>query len=171
MKNLCVVAVMAIFSFIGVNAQGTDFGATAGFISGNEKFKSGGESLSASESGFYVGIIAEIDVTEEFKIQPELLYAKVGEISFLQLPIIAKYYVSEKFNLLAGPQITYTLENEVGDDVTKLNLGLGLGLGYDFTEKLFVQSRYAFQLNDYYTGNEDLSSKIGFLNIGLGYRF
>ena len=65
----------------------------------------------------------------------------------MQIPIMAKMYVTEQFNIQAGPQITYTLE-EVIDDFTKFNIGLGAGLGYDITEDVFIESRYVFQLNN-----------------------
>ena len=89
----------------------------------------------------------------------------------MQLLVSAKFYVSEKFNLLADPQINFTLASDVGNDFTKLNIGLGVGMRYDFTKKLFEQSRYTSQVNNYYTGIWNLSSRIGFLSAGLGYRF
>lgn len=170
MKKLCLVALVAIFSFGTLNAQGVNFGASAGYVSGNVKISEGGNSFTGSDSGFYFGLLAEIEVSEEFIVQPEIVYTNIESTGFLQIPIMAKYYVSDKFNILAGPQFTYTLEDVI-DDFTKLNIGLGIGLGYDFSEEFFAQAKYAFQVNDYFTGSGDFSSTIGFLNVGIGYRF
>jgi len=63
------------------------------------------------------------------------------------------------------------LASDVGEDFTKLNIGLGVGMRYDFTKKLFVQYRYTSQVNNYYIGSWNFSSRIRFLNAGLGYRF
>ncbi len=155
-----------------INAQdgNSRFGVTAGYLNANSKIESEGLSGSAGESGFFFGLIGEFEVSDKVSIQPELLYANVDDLSFLQIPVMAKVYVSEEFSLQAGPQITYTLE-EVADDFTKVNLGLGIGFAYDFTNQFFVESRYTFQLNNYYTGSADIESRIGWLNIGVGYKF
>lgn len=165
---LSVIAMAAFVSF--TNAQETKFGATAGFLSANAKVEFMGISVTDSESGFYVGAVADFGISEKFHIQPELAYASFGDGSALLLPIMAKFYVSEKFNIQAGPQLVFNLE-ETGDDYSSMYIDLGAGVGYDISEKFFVEARYAFQLNDAYTGDEDFSTKIGFLNIGVGYYF
>ncbi|MGO4911818.1 outer membrane beta-barrel protein [Leeuwenhoekiella sp. W20_SRS_FM14] len=57
------------------------------------------------------------------------------------------------------------------DDINKLNIGAGAGLGYDFTENLFLEARYIFQLNDYFKIDNAPKIKTNYLNLGLGYRF
>lgn len=170
MKKICLVIAFAIFSLSNVSAQDTQFGATAGYLSLSNKVNLGDGSISVSESGFYGGIFAEFGISDELKIQPELLYASVDEISFLLLPVMAKYYVADKFNLQGGLQFNFLLE-DTDDDFSAFGVGLGLGAGYDITEKFLVQARYAFQINNSYTGEGDFESRFNFLNIGLGYRF
>lgn len=171
MKKVFLFIAVVLGAVVTSQAQeDARFGVTAGYLSANAKIESQGISLTDSQGGFYIGLVADLNVAEKFNIQPELLYANVDDISFLQLPIMGKYYVAEKFNLQGGIQITYTLE-EVADDFTKFNFGLGGGLGYDINEDFFLQARYVFQLNNYFTGSEDITSKIGFLNFGVGYKF
>ena len=88
----------------------------------------------------------------------------------IQIPAMFKYYVASGFNLQAGPQLTFDFE-DYPEDWTGLNLGLALGAGYDFSERFMGEIRYGLQLNNHYTGDADLSAKINYLNLGVGYKF
>ncbi|WGK64574.1 outer membrane beta-barrel protein [Croceiramulus getboli] len=174
MKNVFKITLLALFVVGGLQAQEVRFAGTAGYTLATAKIdipEFGDES--ESESGFYFGLVAEFDLTESIELRPELTYVNVDDTSFLQVPILAKFGIAESgFSLLAGPTVTYTLE-DVDDVFTRFNIALGAGVSYDITANLFAEARYAFQLNNYYTGDEvdDLTSRINFLNIGLGYRF
>ncbi|MDX1827991.1 MAG: DUF5777 family beta-barrel protein [Lutibacter sp.] len=169
MKKLLLTVVITVVTMVSMSAQ-TSFGVTSGYLSAESKLDLEGTKFTDSNSGFYVGIVADIKVSEEFHVQPELVYTNISDLSFMQIPIMAKFYVADKFSLQVGPEITYTLEKTYGD-ATKFNIGLGLGAAYDFSEKFFIESRYTFQVNNYYTGNQDVTSRINFLNVGLGYKF
>ncbi|MBU2927241.1 porin family protein [Winogradskyella psychrotolerans] len=170
MKKLFLCAALAVCSFASVDAQEVSFGVTAGFLSGDAKVEYGGEEISYSDSGFYFGGVADIGISEEFHIQPELLYATIDGSSALMLPIMAKYYVAEGFNIQAGPQFVFSLE-ETGDDYSSIEIDLGIGVGYDINENFFIEARYALQLNNSYTGDEDLTAKANYINVGVGYNF
>ncbi|MCO6146815.1 porin family protein [Flavobacterium sp. NRK1] len=80
-----------------------------------------------TRTGFHAGAVAEFKLTEEFSIQPELLYSQQGmkydgidadtgikvkttwKMDYLILPVVAKYYIIEGFSIEAGPQIGYRL--------------------------------------------------------------
>ena len=80
-----------------------------------------------TRTGFHAGVVAEFKLTEQFSIQPELLYSQQGtkydikdidtginiestwKMDYLTLPIAAKYYIIEGFSVEAGPQIGYRL--------------------------------------------------------------
>lgn len=168
MKKIMLTALVAVIAMVSVNAQ--TFGVKAGFVSANSKVESGGFSITDSQSGFAVGLLAEFELSEGVDLVPELLYTNVDDTSFLQMPIMAKFKIGEDFNILAGPQITYVLEESM-DDVTNFSIGLGAGIGYDLSDNLFIDAKYTLQLTNTYTGSEDATAKIHFLNIGIGYRF
>jgi len=93
-----------------------------------------GFGFSGNKSGFFVGFTLEFQVSEKFSIQPELQYANSDE-STLVMPIMAKYYVSEKFNLQGGPQLDLFLNAPTG--FTSLGVGLGFGGGY-YRRNIFI---------------------------------
>jgi opacity protein-like surface antigen len=170
MKIHCLFTVL-FFTLVSVHSQ-SRFGLTAGYANANAKLTSFGETDKDSEAGFYAGLVIDNKLTEVVNLQVELTYLNVKDLSFLQLPMMVKVYIAKSpFSIQGGLQITYTLE-EIFDDFTKFNIGFGGGLAYDISEAFFVEGRYIFQLNDYYTGpNNAIESKINFLNIGFGYKF
>ena len=104
-----------------------------------------------------------------FHILPELQYANSAD-NTLVIPIMAKYYVSEKFNLQAGPQLDLFLSAPAG--FNSLGFGLGFGGGYDFSEKIYVTTRYSLGLsNRVENAPAGASIKFDTFQIGVGYRF
>lgn len=179
MKKLMLFAAAAVFSLSSVNAQETTFGALAGLsIQSLSVDLGGGLSASDSETGFHIGAFAEIGISDQFSVQPEVTYSMAGDFSLIAVNAIAKYHVSEEFNIQLGPQIGFAggdafdaFESLAGDDTTSLNLQLAAGAGYDINENIFVQARYGFQLNDHYTGDADASWQVSTLSVGVGYKF
>ena len=83
---------------------------------------------------------------------------------------MAKYYVSEKFNLQAGPQLDFVVSESEG--LNTFGLGLAIGAGYDISEKFFISTRYAFGLtNRIEDAPSGISAKFDTFQAGLGYRF
>jgi len=171
MKRLFVLIFFVLLGLSKTYAQDADFIAvTAGYLNTNNRVTTLDVSENNGNSGFYAGVITERYVSYEFWIQAELLYANVDDISFIKLPVMAKFYLSDNFSLIAGPQIAYRLEKNV-QNFTNLNFSLGLGFGYNISQKLIAFARYNHQLNDYFTGDSDFSSKDRNFNIGLAYKF
>ena len=171
MKKLFFVGLAVVGFVCSSQAQDVRFGATAGYLNARGSVKAEGISISDSESGFYFGAAADFEVAENFNIQPELLYVNVNEASALFLPILGKFAISEKFNLQAGPQLVFSLEDEIPDEISSFEFDIAGGIGYDITEDFFVEARYTFQLNNSYTGSEDVKLRGNYLTVGLGYWF
>ncbi|MDT0557447.1 porin family protein [Ichthyenterobacterium sp. W332] len=168
MKKLFFAA-LAVFAFASVDAQ-TGFGLTAGYSNVSIDGESG--------SGFNVGAFADIGISDSFSVQPELVYTNSSSedvtYNLFNVNAMAKYHVSEEFSILAGPQIGFAsgdvpdaLDMAFGDDFSSLNLQLALGVAYSFTENIFAQARYGFQLNEHVEGIGSVNT----LNVGVGYRF
>ncbi|NDV44958.1 porin family protein [Flagellimonas sediminis] len=170
MKKLFLV-VISVFAFTYSSyAQDVRFGATAGYLNARASIKADGISVSASESGFYLGAIADFNVSENFNIQPELLYANVDGSGALMLPILGKFAISEKFNFQVGPQVVFSLEESV-EDFSSVEFDVAGGVGYDIDDDFFIEARYTFQINNSYTGSEDVKVRGNYLTIGVGYKF
>ena len=201
MKKLFLTAA-AVFAFSFANAQDVKYGAKAGLnissITGD-----GTEDVS-SKIGFQVGGFAEIKISDKFAIQPELLYSAQGakaklseegvsikatqKLAYLNIPVIAKYYVAKGFSLEAGPQLGFLLSAEQEstesiDGVTttesddnkegfnSTDFGFNLGAGYDVTENINLGVRYSIGLSNIVKDSEDFKQNNSNIAIAVGYKF
>ena len=150
------------------------FGVKGGYA--NTNF--GGDADTKAASNFYIGGLVDFHVTEKFHIQPELLYSMEGSnedefnLDFIRIPVMAKFFVGEGFNLQAGPQIAFVAGGGAVKDSSKsMDFGLGFGAGYELSSGLMFDARYNLglaDLND--SGSSDKITANSF-QIGLGYRF
>ncbi|WP_299885688.1 porin family protein [uncultured Lacinutrix sp.] len=133
-----------------------------------------------SKLSFHLGAFAEIILSDKFAIQPELQYSIQGaEVNikttalgnftvsdtyeYINIPIMVKYFITEKFNVEVGPQIGYLLNaerdydimsssnlsslNNITKDVERIDFGLNFGLGYKLSKHLNVGVRYNLGLS------------------------
>ncbi|MDO5981333.1 porin family protein [Flavivirga spongiicola] len=170
MKKLLLCAAVAVFGLSSMNAQETKFGVKAGIDAASQKLKGGIVSVTVSETGFYVGAFAEIGISDAFSFQPEVLYVAVDNLDQIAIPLMAKFGVSEKLDVLAGPALGILLDT--ADGVKSFNYGIEAGAAYDITEELFVEARYNIGLaNLIENAPSGTSTKLSGFFVGLGYRF
>ncbi|MDA9302801.1 PorT family protein [bacterium] len=181
MKKLLLFTALISFCFT-VNAQESKFGITAGYQSSSFEVSGDGLDLSTDASGFFLGFFAQFSVSESLSIQPELHYSSVSDsdnddddesVGDIIIPIMLKFHVSDKFNLMAGPQFDYITEEDT-EGIKKFGMGLGLGLGYDFSDNISLGARYSIgfdRLDDEGEDVGDASFKMNILQIGLSYSF
>ncbi len=167
MKKLLFFTAIVLFGFTYVSAQDVNFGAKAGVnfatITGDDV-----DSFT-SRTAFHLGFVAEIGITETFSFQPELLYSAQGsdysddffegtvKVDYLNLPLMAKFYVAEGFSLEAGPQVGFLLsakdvydggEDDWSDFTKGIDFGLNFGVGYKLEGGLNFGARYNLGLSD-----------------------
>ncbi len=160
---------------MSVNATGQNFNlsGTAGYVNLDINFKVDGQKEDQGyfkKGGFFVGVQSEFDINDTFKLQPELLYASNDSGDTLYLNALGKYEVVENLSVLFGPAFNYALE-KVYRTYRKFGIFGTLGASYNITPKLWTQAKYNLQLNNFYKGSADVSSKINVLLLGIGYKF
>ncbi|CAL2095779.1 porin family protein [Tenacibaculum sp. 190524A02b] len=185
-----------LFSVITIQAQDITFGVKAGMNLAN--FSSTNiESNLSSRVTFHVGGVVEIPLTDKLSIQPELLYSEQGVINkvekinvtakynYLNVPIMAKYYIVDNFSLEVGPQIGFLLSakaefEENGRILEKIDakkslestdFGVNFGLGYKLKNGLNFGARYNLGLTNISVDIEDAGIKHGVLQVSIGYNF
>lgn len=185
MKKLLVFTFVVITGlFNSINAQEVDFGLKAGLNIANF---SGGDADRNSLLGLHFGGFAEIGLSDKFSLQPELLYSFQGseaedvvkvKVDYLTIPLMAKYYLSEKFSLEAGPQIGFLLNDkaEFNDsdlpdaetDASSFDFGLNIGAAYSISSDVFAEVRYNYGITTV-AENPDIKNSV--FQISLGYKF
>jgi len=192
MKKIILTAI-AVMAFAFTNAQQTSFGVKGGL---NLTTFSGGNYYDAkSLVGFQVGGFAEIKVIERLSIQPEVLFSTQGakldggsfgdfdtKLNYINVPVLAKFYITKQFTVEAGPQIGFLVSaksegDDVKDSFKSVDTGFNFGVGYNFTENLGVGLRYTVGLSniaDYDVDNTEQyldSPKNSVLALTLAYKF
>lgn len=149
------------------------------------------------KAGFHAGIVTEFRLGNVVAISPELLYSSQGakmkpdsesgdkdgklKYGYLNLPLIAKFYVTDNLSIDLGPQFGYrlstkmtvggvTIEDDMLDDFIKhkdIDISAVLGVTYNFG-KVFAQARYNYGLTNVAS---EVKVRNSVLQLSVGYKF
>lgn len=209
MKKIIFVGI-TVLTFGVSSAQEVNFGVKGGL---NVSTLTGDVEEVDAKIGFHVGGFAEIKLSDKFAFQPELLFSTQGakseysesdgtdsysekftlNLNYLNVPLMAKYFATDKLFIEAGPQIglllsaktdyeyTETFQGvtfsesidgvDVKDDFKSIDFGLNFGLGYEFTENIFAGARYNLGLSNIGEDTGDDKINNGVIQVSLGYKF
>jgi hypothetical protein len=148
------------------------------------------------KTGFHGGAFALIKITA-FAIQPELIFSQQGSkvkingqdldanFSYLNVPIIAKFYLPMGLNFQLGPQfgflttaesdynpITNTPQNgtDLEDFYKNSDVSLGMGIGWDLPLRLSIDARYNLGLTQIEDDASIEATKNQVFQISVGYK-
>lgn len=177
---MMLIALTSLVS-LSTQAQGIDFGVKAGVNFANITDASG----LSNRTGFVAGVFVGGKLNDNLGIQGDLLYSQQGaefelgsfDLDYVNVPIVVKYYLTEGFNIQAGPQFgvlindeVQTVIGEVINDIATNNFDVSgvVGVAYDLPMGLRVSGRYNFGLNDV---PETGSGKNSVVTLAVGYSF
>ena len=176
MKKLFIAVTILFLGSTAVNAQSLKYGAKIGA----NFSKLDGDGVSGDNlTSFHVGALVELNLIENFSVQPELLYSSQGteidneeiKLDYLSLPVLAKFYViTDKLSLEAGPQFSFLVNKDVPDTFKTKTFDFAAvgGLGYNLTSFIFVQARYVVGLTDT-SKDAAVTNKVFQLSAGLRF--
>ncbi|WP_417872032.1 porin family protein [Winogradskyella sp.] len=183
MKKLIVAAITL---FIGTTAfsQELDLGIKAG---ANFATISDANIDLSNRTGFQAGIFAGIKFTDKVGIQADLLYSQQGaefdagefDLTYVNVPVVLKYYLVQGLNIQAGPQFGFIVDDNIktviGDiekqiEAEKTDVSGVVGAGYDFPFGVRLDARYNFGLTDVSKVNGS-EGKNSVFSLALGYSF
>lgn len=142
----------------------------------------------------HLGLLAEIIVSDNFSVQPELLYSGQGstytgsvpgfnrtKLDYVTLPVLAKFKLVNQLSFEAGPQLGILVSaksktnnsNDKIDGIKTLDFGLGAGLEYELKNGVIFQGRYNLGLTniggDIVPDNKRASNSV--IQVSVGYLF
>ena len=195
MKRLILVIAIAFMGVSTLSAQEyVVFGAKGGVNFSNfagDGFASFEEDSNA-RTAFHLGLVAEVPLSERFSVQPEVLYSAQGfdimrindgqdvefRLDYVTVPVLAKFYVTDGFSLVAGPQFGYLAESEIkspnseielnSDNFNNFDMAVGLGAEYKFNQ-FFLYGRYNAGLTEIYEGGDGAKNSV--IQAGIGFMF
>lgn len=188
MKKILLVASLVGATLFGANAQESGLEFKGGYSLGITTAKSGDIKVSGSTGGFHVGAVYTLLLSDNAGLELGGLYESFSEtendfkstLSYLNVPVLGKYYITEGFNVLVGANFGVLLTAKSGpkDDLqddkegfNTLNAGLGLGAGYELENGLSFSTRYNIGLSNMIKdAPEDFSSKLSTFQFAIGYK-
>lgn len=186
MKLYMITIIAILFMTAGtVNAQNIHIGTKIGLNS--YTVNTDNNSNPDSRIGLHAGLIGHIHLSNQFALQPEIVYSMQGakngstelKLDYLNIPFIFQYMFDNGFRLQAGPQLGFLLNAEVENGVTvdvkdaykSIDAGLSFGAGYIHPPTDFgIDIRYNLGLNDISENSSLMSTNRG-LQVGIFYLF
>lgn len=145
--------------------------------------------IEGGRTGYFVGFLVEIPITEKLSFVPEFIYSQQGKdledfrLDYLNLPLGLKLDI-HNFYLNLGPQVGVKVwdPNESGI-FSNFDASAFGGIGYIFNSGIFVEARYTYGFTDIFQDNNNftfrndggttfrnLEGRNTAIQIGIGYR-
>ncbi len=210
MKKI-TLSIIAVLAFGFTNAQEVKFGVKAGMNLSTWTGDTEGVNLK-SKVGFNGGGFVAIQFSEKLTLQPEVLFSTQGtkidnqavdinedgvvdvvgdvcfNLSYINVPVMVKYYPVKGFNVELGPQIGFLVgaktvtklqgysgesKIDVKEIFESIDFGVNFGAGYDFTENISAGIRYNLGLANIAKteAGDDSKIKNSVFSLSVGYKF
>ena len=187
MKKIILIAAFALFGTQTTQAQLFHLGAKAGInyanLTGSDVTVTTENYKSEAITGYHIGVLAEVKLTDKFSVQPELLYSTQGasyknaisefrnNLGYLSIPVMAKIYLNNTFSLELGPQASFLLSEKKNvnlQDSKTFDFAVAGGLGVKITKSIFIQGRYGLGLTEVSTSAKAKNSVV---QVSAGFMF
>lgn len=190
-KTLIVFITIGIAAFSNAQKTKQDEGIKLGIKGGlNVSNLMGDVKDVAIRTSIHAGLVAEIIVSDNFSVQPELLYSGQGasatfegggryKLDYITLPVLAKFPIAKSLSLETGPQIGFLIsskykDNESNDkieDLKTIDFGLNAGLNYELNNGVFFQARYNLGLTDIGIAGDNNRASNAVIQFSIGKLF
>lgn len=171
MKKLILLFVLVLGS-TAIFAQDIKFGVKGGLNIAN---LSDDDNKADAIADFHLGAFAQFGINNILSFQPELVYSRQGaknkdgnisltyNFDYINIPLLlrAKMFNTDKFHIMAGPQIgiltkaegtldngSTEITNDIKDNLKSIDFSLALGLEYNIVEKVAINTRYNIGLSN-----------------------
>ncbi|MBR3520955.1 MAG: PorT family protein [Prevotella sp.] len=203
-NRIVLTLVFSLFALLS-SAQTVQFGVRGGSnISGESRHKYSADVSNSTDyrMGFNAGGMVNLKLSEKFDVEADVLYSMQGfkqdiyttvegsydniEVQtvtshYLNIPIVAKYYVVNGLYVECGPQVGFLLGRtnnkkdwSIADPYEyskskKVDFGIVAGLGYAINDNFFIDARYSIG----FTGTSKIydGGKNRNIQVSIGYLF
>lgn len=191
---------------IGVNAATWGGDAVESF---SEILETTGAMEINMKPGLHVGAYLQLPITSSFSLEPGIYYSSKGaEVTqtffsnsfikpkatitdhahYVEVPVLLRAHLGPGFQLYAGPQLAYLIENSITAEagvlgasyeyntkaeagLRKFDFGVTGGLGYEFAGGINLQAGYEWGLSTLDEGRSNVDAFNRVVKVSLGYTF
>jgi hypothetical protein len=184
MKKLLFISVTTLFVTLS-QAQETSFGIKGGVNVSKVDHDPGADF--DSKVGAHLGGLAHIHISNQFAVQPEIMFSMQGgergstkaKLNYINVPVMAQFMFGNGFRVQTGPQVGFMvsakhdngdLEIDVSDQLETIDFAWSFGAGYLFPGGIGIDARYNYGLTNIYENNT-IEQKNRVFQFGLFYQF
>ncbi|MGY6560453.1 MAG: porin family protein [Nitritalea sp.] len=195
MKKVTILTVIALFFGAVFSVQAQESRTGIGVRGGANFFTFGGSDASNADYdnrvGFHAGAYATLGLGQAFAIEPGVFYSIKGTqnddlinsravLGYVDVPVLARLYLGNAFNVFAGPQVSYLVNSRfegdlfgssVGfdtDAIRDTDFGLVFGVGFNMPRGFNLQASYDYGTTPVFRNSEANVYNRGFkLSLGL----
>ncbi|MFB9055612.1 porin family protein [Mariniflexile ostreae] len=175
MKKTLLFTALFILAFQGYS-QAAKYGVRAGVTISNLDFEKKPTLENQHRNGFYIGFLADFNLSKNISLQPEIQFSAEGakqeliQLDYLQAPILLKLRLGNKMHLGAGPQVGLKIHKK-DDGIRNMAYSAVGALEYKLNYALFIDARYTYGISNIFDEYLGVSAKNSTIQLGVGYKF
>ncbi|AHM63601.1 hypothetical protein D770_26790 [Flammeovirgaceae bacterium 311] len=159
--------------------------------------------------GFHAGAYLQVPVSQTVSFEPGVYYSQKGmQVSqtfetnsffkpqatvtntshYIEMPVLMRVHLGPGFQVYAGPQLSYLVDNQVRAEagvlglsyeqnwsvdpgLRKADFGVTGGIGYEFAQGLNLQAGYEWGLSSLDEGKSNFDAYNRVIKLSVGYTF
>ena len=155
----------------------TRYGYKAGYNGMQLKSVMNGSESIRKSSGFYAGGYVNIPTSDQFSVQPEIIYASAeylynDQINLIQIPLKMQFKMANDFRGYIGPEGIFLVG--LGDQDKALFktfiFAVTFGITYEITDQFHIEIRPSLSLTKFFDDGIDYR-RFNTLQFGFAYEF
>lgn len=174
-KTLLLTLLVSFLSFYGFS-QDPKYGVRAGLNISNMDFEPDANFQNKHRNGFMIGFFGEFNLSQTILLGPEIQWSSEGakaedlRIDYIQVPVLLKLKIGNKFHLGFGPQVGVKV-HEYEDGFKNFSYsGVG-GIEYKLSQQLFLDARYTYGFSNVLDDELAIEAKNTNIQFGFGFKF
>ncbi len=190
MKRIFALLLLSSFVYIVKAQPHADIGIKAGVNINNLKIEN--SSAPDSRVGFHFGGLVHLHVSNNFAIQPEVVFSSQGmkqtiagteniyKLSYVNFPVLLQYMTGSGFRVATGPQLGVMVsaerhqgntETTIKEDFKTIDFSWPLGVSYVTDGGFGVDLRYNMGLSNINDNSNGAKIKNRVWQFGVFYQF
>lgn len=190
MKKFLLCIAIATLTFTTSQSQEIRLGAKLGLNVASLGGDNYGVGSLGARTSFHLGALAEIPLSGNFALQPEILYSSEGsdwslgtlgdaniKLDYIRVPVLAKYYIIDGLSAELGPSFGVLVSAKAEDDDVKegyksFDAALAIGATYRLNMGVFFSLRYnkgLLDVND--VDGSTFKNQSNVFQVSAGYSF
>ncbi|MDN3667475.1 porin family protein [Algibacter miyuki] len=175
MKKILLFTALIGLSFQGFS-QDVKYGIRGGLNISNLDFSTPYATENKHRNSIYFGAFANISLSKTTALVPGFEFSAEGandesiHLDYLQVPVLLRFRLSEKFHVGAGPQASLKI-HKYEDGIKNFAYSGVANLEYKINLMLFAELRYNYGFTNIFDDHLGVNAKNRTIQLGLGYKF